>query len=183
MHWLTSCFCGNRLRFPWVLRDYETSSWQSEENRINNILGQCSGPPSSDPVSSGFAAVLSVLEDKKTKQRNKKNLPLVVRSRCHSLLVHTASESFNVITNVSDHAVPLVSLRGLLALIWGSASSAGSVAVGGGVRGGAGCAPVTPEAVCNDASAIFHTNSLKEILKVLAVLLWYEGTQACRGTL
>lgn len=104
-------------------------------------------------------------------------------SGCHSLLVHTASESFNVITDIIDHAVPLVTLWGLLAFVWGGTSSACSVAIGGGVWGRAGCAPVTTEAVCNDASSILHTDGFKEILKVLAVLLWYKGTQACRSTL
>lgn len=104
-------------------------------------------------------------------------------SGCHSLLVHAAAESFYVIADVGDHTVPLVSLGGLLALVRGGASSRRSVAVGGGIGGGAGRAPVTAEAVCDDASAVFHTDGLEEILKVLAVLLWYEGTQACRGTL
>lgn len=110
-------------------------------------------------------------------------LPLQAMSWRHSLLVHTTSESFNVITDISDHSVPFISLRGLLALVWGSTSATGSVAVGGGIGGGAGCASVTAKAVGNDASAILHTNGLEEILKVLAVLLWYKRTQACRGTL
>lgn len=116
-------------------------------------------------------------------RKKKKQLPLVVLSGRHSLLVHAAPESFDVITDVGDHAVPFVSLRRLLALIWGSAPSACPVAVGGGIRSWAGCAPVTAKAVCDDASTVLHTNSLEEILKVLAVLLWYKGTQACRDTL
>lgn len=105
-------------------------------------------------------------------------------SGCHSLLIHTAAKSFNVITDISDHTVPFVTLGGLLALVRGcavTASSCCSVAVGGGVGGGAGRTSVTAKAVCDYASAVFDSNSLEEILKVLAVLLWYEGSQACRG--
>lgn len=103
---------------------------------------------------------------------------------CHSLLVHAAAESLDVVADVSNHAVPLVPLGCLLALVRGRAVAAPprcSVAVGGGVRGGAGCAAVAPEAVCDDPSAILDANGLEEILKVLAVFLWYERTQACGG--
>jgi len=98
----------------------------------------------------------------------------------HALLVHTAAERFDVVADVGDHAVPLVALP---ALVRGGAASRRSVAVGGGIGGGAGCASVTTEAVCDDAAAVLHPDGLEEILKVLAVLLWYEGSQACRGTL
>lgn len=103
-------------------------------------------------------------------------------SRRHSFLVHAAAERLDVVADVGDHAVPFVALRGLLALVGGGALFARSVAVGGGVGGGAGCAPVATKAVCDDASTILHTNGLQEILKVLAVLLWDEGSQACRAT-
>lgn len=110
-------------------------------------------------------------------------IPLQIASWCHSLLVHAAAESFDVIADVGDHAVPFVTLRGLLAFVGGGAPSTRSVAIGGGVGGGAGRAPVAAKAVCDDASAVLHTDGLKEILKVLAVLLWYEGSQACTATL
>lgn len=104
-------------------------------------------------------------------------------SWCHSFLVHTAAQSFDVIADVGDHAVPFVALRGLLAFVGSGAPSTCSVAIGGGVGGGAGRAPVASEAVCDDASAVLHTDGLEEIFKVLVVLLWYEGSQACRATL
>lgn len=105
-------------------------------------------------------------------------------SGCHSFLVHTTAKSFNVITDVSDHTVPLIAFRCLLALVGGSTvstSSRCSVAVGGGIGSRAGCTPVAAKAVCDDAPAVLHANGLEEIFKVLAVLLWDEGTQACRG--
>ena len=105
-------------------------------------------------------------------------------SGSHSLLVHAAAESFNVITDVGDHAVPLVALGGLLALVRGHAvpaSSHCSVAIGGGIGGGAYRAPIAAKAVRDDSSAVFDTNGFQEVLKVLAVFLRYEGTQACRG--
>lgn len=164
-----------------------TSSSQLEENTLNQILGQCSGPPSSDPFSScllficELAAILCQLWQKR-RRKKKKKIPLLAMSRRHSLLVHTAAESFDVITDVSDHTVPFVSLRGLLALVWCGAPSGCSVAVGGRIGGGAGCAPVAAKAVSDDASSVLHTDGLEEILKVLAVLLWYEGTQTWQGT-
>lgn len=100
----------------------------------------------------------------------------------HSFLVHTAAKSFDVIADVGDHAVPFVAFRNLLAFVGSGAPSTCSVSISGGVGGGAGCAPVAPKAVCDDASAVLHTDGLQEILKVLAVLLWYEGSQACRAT-
>lgn len=113
-----------------------------------------------------------------------KHCPLFATSGCDSLLVHAAAKSFNVITDIGDHTVPFVSLRSLLTLVWGRAvatSSSCSVAIGGGIGGGAGCAPVAAEAVCDDPSAVFDTNGLKEILKVLAVLLRYERAQTWKG--
>lgn len=110
--------------------------------------------------------------------------PLFTMSGCHSLLVHAAAKSFNVVTDISDHSVPFISLRGLLAFVWGCAvttSSCCSIAVGCGIRGRAGRTAIAAKAVCDDSSAIFDTNGLKEILKVLAVLLWYEGTQTYRS--
>lgn len=110
--------------------------------------------------------------------------PLFTTSGSHSLLVHTAAKGFNVITDIGDHTVPFVTLGGLLALVRGravAASSCCSVAVGGGIGGGAGRTSVTAEAVGDDTSAVFDADGLEEILKVLAVLLWYEGSQACRG--
>lgn len=100
----------------------------------------------------------------------------------HRLLVHAAAQSFDVVTDVGDHAVPLVALRGVLALVRAvAASSRRSVAVGGGVRGRAGRAFAPAEAVRDDASAVLHTDGLQEVFKVLAVLLGYEGTQTCRA--
>lgn len=103
-------------------------------------------------------------------------------SRRHSFLVHAAAQSFDVIADVGDHAVPFVALRGLLAFVGGGAPSACSVAIGGGVGGGASRAPVAAKAVCDDASAVLHADGLQEVLKVLAVFLWDEGSQACRAT-
>lgn len=99
----------------------------------------------------------------------------------HRLLVHATAESFDVVADVGDHSVPFVTLRGLPALVRSravTASSCRSVAVGGGVGGGAGRAPAAAEAVCDDAAAVLHSDSLQEVFKVLAVLLGYEGTQA-----
>lgn len=101
--------------------------------------------------------------------------------RRHALLVHAAAQCFDVVADVGDHAVPLVALGRFGALVRGGAASARPVAVGGGVRGRAGGAPVAAEAVRDDAPAVLHADRLQEILKVLAVLLGDEGTQACRG--
>lgn len=105
--------------------------------------------------------------------------PVFSGSGGHALLVHAAAEGLDVVADVRDHAVPLVPLRRLLALVRGHAPSCRAVPVGGGVGGGACCAAVASEAVRDDASAVLHTDGLQEILKVLAVLLWYEGAQAC----
>lgn len=113
--------------------------------------------------------------------KTKTKIPLQPGSRCHSFLVHAAAQSFDVIADVGDHAVPFVALRGLLAFVGGGAPSARSVAVGGGVGGGASRAPVAAEAVRDDASAVLHADGLQEVLKVLAVLLRDEGSQACRA--
>lgn len=101
-------------------------------------------------------------------------------SRRHPLLVHAAAQGFDVVADVSDHAVPLVPLGDLLALVRGHAPSSRSVAVGGGVGGGARRAAVAAEAVGDDASAVLHADGLQEVLKVLTVLLRDEGSQACR---
>lgn len=96
--------------FPWVRRDYETSSWQLEENIINKTLGQCSGPPSSDPISScllfiwGFAAILCQLLEKKQKTS--------LWSPCHgvtpswSILHPRASMSLLISVIMRSHSSP-----------------------------------------------------------------------------
>lgn len=184
VHLLTSCFCGNRLRFfLWVHRDVLfTIRGKYAKSNLRSVLRttfiwSVQLMPSVH-LWIGCHAMSALAKAK----RKKKKIPLLAMSRRHSLLVHTAAESFDVITDVSDHTVPFVSLRGLLALVWCGAPSGCSVAVGGRIGGGAGCAPVAAKAVSDDASSVLHTDGLEEILKVLAVLLWYEGTQTCRGT-
>lgn len=99
----------------------------------------------------------------------------------HSLLVHATAKCFDVVADVGNHSVPFVSLRDILALVRSCgipASSDCSVAVGGGIGGGASRAFAAAEAVCDDAAAVLHSNGLQEVFKVLAVLLRNEGTQA-----
>lgn len=102
-------------------------------------------------------------------------------SGSHCFLVHAAAQSFDVVADVGDHAVPLVAFGGVLALVRAvAASSRCPVAVGGGIWGRAGRALASAEAVRDDASAVLHSDGFEEVFEVLAVFLGDEGTKTCR---